>query len=136
MAPAVKANSSEDPKTQLSYAEMTAQMQSLTFAGHETTASTLSWMFWELAKHPEYQARMRKEIRATRTAVLARGDTRFTIDDLDSMTTVMNAIKVRLDAGGVPPRIAITLLAGNAQVPSNRFWPLEGGCPRRRHTFV
>ena len=114
MAPAVKANSSEDPKTQLSYAEMTAQMQSLTFAGHETTASTLSWMFWELAKHPEYQARMRKEIRAARAAVLARGDTRLTIDDLDSMTTVMNAIKVRLDAGGVPPRVAITLLAGNA----------------------
>ena len=93
-------------------------------------------MFWELAKHPEYQARMRKEIRATRAAVLARGDTRFTIDDLDSMTSVMNAIKVRLNAGGVPLPAALTLLAGNAQVPSNRFWPLEGGCPRRRHTFV
>ncbi|TBU46080.1 cytochrome P450 [Dichomitus squalens] len=92
----VKANSSEDPKTQLDYVEMTAQMQSLTFAGHETTASTLSWMLWELAKHPEYQAKMREEIRATRAAVLARGETRFTIDDLDSMTSVMNAIKETL----------------------------------------
>lgn len=74
---------------------MTAQMQSLTFAGHETTANTLSWMLWELAKHPEYQVKMRAEIRATRAAVLARGDTSFTIDDLDSMTSVLNAIKVR-----------------------------------------
>ena len=90
----MKANASEDPKTQLSYTEMTAQMQSLTFAGHETTASTLSWMLWELAKHPDYQAKMRAEIRATRAAVLARGDTNFTIDDLDSMALVLNAIKV------------------------------------------
>lgn len=71
-----------------------AQMLTLTFAGHETTANTMSWMFWELAKHPEYQARMRDEIRAVRAAMIARGDDRFTIDDLDSMTTVMNAIKV------------------------------------------
>lgn len=91
----VKANASENPKTQLTYTEMTAQMQSLTFAGHETTANTLSWMLWELAKHPEYQVKMRAEIRATRAAVLARGDTSFTIDDLDSMTSVLNAIKVR-----------------------------------------
>ncbi|KAI0756691.1 cytochrome P450 [Daedaleopsis nitida] len=92
----IKANLSEDPRTQLQDEEMMAQMQSLTFAGHETTASTLSWMFWELAKHPKYQARMRAEIRATRAAVVARGDDRFSIDDLDSMTTVLNAIKETL----------------------------------------
>ncbi|KAM5530700.1 hypothetical protein V8D89_015624 [Ganoderma adspersum] len=92
----IRANSSENPKTQLTYTEMTAQMQSLTFAGHETTANTLSWMLWELAKHPEYQAKMRTEVRTTRAAVLARGDTSFTIDDLDSMTSVLNAIKETL----------------------------------------
>ena len=75
-------------------------MQSLTLAGHETTASTLSWLLYELSKHPEYQAKMREEIRAFRAKVTARGDTRFTIDDLDSMTAVVNAIKV-----GSPYRI-------------------------------
>lgn len=84
---------SENPQTQLENNEMMAEMQTLTFAGHETTASTLSWMFWELAKHPEYQERMRKEIREMRAVVTARGDNRFTMEDLDSMTTVMNALK-------------------------------------------
>ena len=30
-------------------------MATLTLAGHETTASTITWLLWELAKHPEYQ---------------------------------------------------------------------------------
>ncbi len=90
----VKANSSEDPKTQLADDEMIAEMQTLTFAGHETTASTMSWMLYELAKHPDYQAKMRAEIKAARQAMLARGVSRFTMEDLDSMTAVMNAIKV------------------------------------------
>ena len=42
---------------------MKAQMQTLTLAGHETTASTVSWLLWELAKNPEYQNRLRAEIR-------------------------------------------------------------------------
>ncbi|KAI0721329.1 cytochrome P450 [Cerioporus squamosus] len=92
----IKANSSENPKTQLAEEEMVAEMQTLTFAGHETTASTLSWMLYELAKHPEYQSKMRAEIKAARQAVLARGDSRFSMEDLDSMTTVMNAIKETL----------------------------------------
>ncbi len=118
----VKANASENPKTQLTYTEMTAQMQSLTFAGHETTASTLSWMFWELAKHPEYQAKMRAEIRATRAAVLARGDTSFTIDDLDSMTSVLNAIKVCSDPFAIFLKLILWYLStGNAPVPPHRL---------------
>ncbi|RPD81959.1 cytochrome P450 [Lentinus tigrinus ALCF2SS1-7] len=92
----IKANSSENPKTQLAEDEMVAEMQTLTFAGHETTASTLSWMLYELSKHPDYQARMRAEIKAARQAMHARGDSRFSIEDLDSMTTVMNAIKETL----------------------------------------
>ena len=69
-------------------------MQTLTLAGHETTASTLSWLLYELAHKPKFQARVRDEIRAARAQVSARGDSRFNMDDLDGMTTVVNAIKV------------------------------------------
>ncbi|KAI0721330.1 cytochrome P450 [Cerioporus squamosus] len=92
----VKANASEEPRSRLSDQEMKAQMQTLTLAGHETTASTVSWMLLELARHPEYQARLRAEIQARREVVRARGDIRFTIDDLDSMTLLNNAIKETL----------------------------------------
>ncbi|KAI0715286.1 cytochrome P450 [Earliella scabrosa] len=66
----VKANASEEPKGRLSDDEMKAQMQTLTLAGHETTASTVSWLLWELAKNPDYQTRLRAEIRAAREATV------------------------------------------------------------------
>nr|VWP01841.1 C2H2-type domain-containing protein [Ganoderma boninense] len=92
----IKANASEDPKTRLDDEELVAEMFTLTLAGHETTSSTLTFLFWELSKHPEYQARMREEIRALRARVTARGGNDFTIEDLDSLTLTMNAIKETL----------------------------------------
>ena len=68
-------------------------MQTLTLAGHETTASTLSWLLYELAHKPKFQARVRDEIRAARAQVSARGDSRFNMDDLDGMTDGINGIK-------------------------------------------
>ena len=73
---------------------MLGQMQNLTIAGHETTANALTWLLWELSKHPQYQTRMREEIRIFRAEATARGDARFTIDDLESMTAMVNALKV------------------------------------------
>lgn len=32
------------------------------FSGHDTTASGLSWVLYNLAKHPEYQERCRQEV--------------------------------------------------------------------------
>ena len=90
----VKANASEDPKTRLDDDEIIAEMFTLTLAGHETTSSTLTFLFYELARHPKYQARMREEIRNLRARVTARGGSEFTIEDLDSLTLTMNAIKV------------------------------------------
>ena len=89
----VKANASADLKTRLTDAELMAEMHTLTLAGHETTSSTLTFLTYELARHPEYQARMRKEIQARRALVSARGDADFTVEDLDSLTLAVNAIK-------------------------------------------
>ena len=92
----VKANASADLKTRLTDAELMAEMYTLTLAGHETTSSTLTFLTYELARHPEYQARMRKEIQARRALVSTRGDGDFTVEDLDSLTLTMNAIKVHM----------------------------------------
>ena len=32
-------------------------------SGHDTTASGLSWILYNLARHPEYQERCRQEVR-------------------------------------------------------------------------
>ena len=89
----VKANSSADAGTRLDDEELIAEMATLTIAAHDTTSATLSFALYELARHPDYQERMRQEIRAARAKVVARGGSDFTIEDLDLLTLSMNAIK-------------------------------------------
>ncbi|KAI0713469.1 PAH-inducible cytochrome P450 monooxygenase PC-PAH 4 [Earliella scabrosa] len=93
----IKANSSADPKTRLSDQELMAQMETMTFAGHETTSSTLTFLLYELARNPDYQDRMRKEIQALRARVIERGSesSDLTMEELDSLVLTMNAIKAR-----------------------------------------
>ncbi|KAI0829924.1 PAH-inducible cytochrome P450 monooxygenase PC-PAH 4 [Trametes gibbosa] len=92
----IKASASSDAKTRLEDEELMAQMFTLTLAGHETTASTISFILYELAKNPDYQARMREEIKAARAQLLARGGVDFTTEDLDNMPVCLNAIKETL----------------------------------------
>ena len=90
----MRANASENPKSKLTEEEMVSQMAALTLAGHETTASTITWLLWELAKHPEFQQKLRDEISQKRVEINARGDADFTMDDLESMEYLQAAIKV------------------------------------------
>lgn len=96
----MRANLSENPSMQLSKDEMMSQMAALTFAGHETTANTLSWLLWELSKHPEFQDMLREEIRDKREEISSRdvGDEKvkrdFSIEDLESMPFLQALLKV------------------------------------------
>ncbi|OAX39240.1 cytochrome P450 [Rhizopogon vinicolor AM-OR11-026] len=89
----VKANMDADAKAKLTDEELFAQMRTILFAGHETTANTLSWALFELAKRPDIQSRLREEIRETEATVLARGDTEFTMADLDAMSYTTAVVK-------------------------------------------
>ncbi|XP_030886827.1 cytochrome P450 4F1-like isoform X4 [Leptonychotes weddellii] len=51
----------EDGK-QLSDENIRAEADTFMFEGHDTTASGLSWVLYNLAKHPEYQERCRQEV--------------------------------------------------------------------------
>ncbi|KAJ7108499.1 cytochrome P450 [Mycena epipterygia] len=89
----VKANASTNPRTNLSEEEMLAQMQTIMQAGHETTATTMSWTVFELSKQPEVQAKLRAEILATERAMHARGDTEFTYADFEAMPYTIAVMK-------------------------------------------
>ncbi|XP_037674182.1 cytochrome P450 4F3-like isoform X2 [Choloepus didactylus] len=52
----------EDGKV-LSDEDIRAEADTFMFGGHDTTASGLSWVLYNLAKHPEYQDRCRQEVR-------------------------------------------------------------------------
>ncbi|KAF8515955.1 cytochrome P450 [Gautieria morchelliformis] len=92
----IKANLSEDPKTKLDNEEILAQLTTLFLAGHETTASTTSWALYELSRHPDFQAKVREEIKATRAEAARRGDHELSVADLDSMTYLLGLMKETL----------------------------------------
>ena len=63
-------------------------------AGHETTASTITWGLYELSRNPTVQTKVREEIKATRRRAAQRGDDELTVADLDSMKYLLAVIKV------------------------------------------
>ncbi|EGN99109.1 hypothetical protein SERLA73DRAFT_181928 [Serpula lacrymans var. lacrymans S7.3] len=87
----VQSNIAEDAKKRINEDEMLSQIATLLLAGHETTANTLVWTLYELARHPEDQQKVREEIAAVRKEVEARGDEDFVPSDFDSMP-FMNAV--------------------------------------------
>ncbi|KAF8817277.1 cytochrome P450 [Phlegmacium glaucopus] len=61
-----RANQSEDPTRRLDEDEVLSQIATLIFAGHETTAATMTWLLYELSRHPDQQRRLREEIKEAR----------------------------------------------------------------------
>lgn len=59
----VAAGHSDDGQA-MSDGEIRAQVMNILMAGTETTATTLSWVFYELASHPEVEVRVHEEIDA------------------------------------------------------------------------
>ncbi|EKM50918.1 uncharacterized protein PHACADRAFT_128546 [Phanerochaete carnosa HHB-10118-sp] len=49
---------------QISTEELYAQISTFIITGNETSTQTLAFMIWELARHPDVQERLRKELKA------------------------------------------------------------------------
>lgn len=63
-------------------------------AGHDTSASTLTWWFLELARHPDWQTRVREEVCAARRKLIDAGVDEFSLSDLEGMTVMQATLKV------------------------------------------
>jgi len=92
----VRANLAEDPRNKLSEDEVLSQLTTFMLAGHETTASTVTWALYELSRHPEFQNVVREEIKATRAQATQRGDYGMSVADVDSMKYLLALMKETL----------------------------------------
>ncbi|KAF8518583.1 cytochrome P450, partial [Gautieria morchelliformis] len=110
----IKANLSEEPKAKLSNEEILAQLTTLFLAGHETTSSTITWALYELSRHPDFQTKVRQEIKVTREQAAQRGDHDLSIADLDSMTCLLALMKETLRYHPIVP--GLVRLAGRDDV--------------------
>jgi len=59
-----------------------------------TLVLQLMYAFWELARQPETQERLRKEVTETYEGIKARGDQDFTSGDIDNMSYTNAVVKV------------------------------------------
>ncbi|KAJ7512603.1 cytochrome P450 [Mycena galericulata] len=97
----VKANASENPRTNLTEDELLAQMhfQLVLEVGQwrqETTANTMSWTLFELTQHPDVQTKLRAEIMEAERALHARGETEYTYADFEAMPYTIAVMKETL----------------------------------------
>ncbi|KAI9458346.1 cytochrome P450 [Lactarius psammicola] len=92
MSVLLQTNASEDPQNRMTHEEVVDQLSALLLAGQETTASTLTWFLWEIARHPESQERIREEIAAVYRRTDASG-AELSTADLDGMAYTQAALK-------------------------------------------
>jgi cytochrome P450 len=88
----------------------------LMMAAHDATTSTLTSMTYELARHPEWQERVREESRALGKTELGFED----LDKLGALTWVIKATMRRYPPLPVIPRVATAAFDwGGCRVPAN-----------------
>lgn len=111
-----------DPETGEGFSreELIDQLGVFFLAGHETSASALTWAFYLLATHPDVMARVRAEV----DAVVGDGPVGF--EDIKKLTYVRNVFRETLRL--YPP---ITFLPRVAAQSTQ-----IGGCPARRGAMI
>ncbi|NP_001091388.1 cytochrome P450 family 4 subfamily F member 22 S homeolog [Xenopus laevis] len=116
--------SKDEDGNQLSDEDMRAEVDTFMFEGHDTTASGLSWILYNLARHPEYQEKCRKEI----TELLEGKDTKhLEWDELSQLPFTTMCIKESLRL--YPPVTAISRrCTEDIKLPDGKVIPKGNSC--------
>ncbi|OKL59314.1 hypothetical protein UA08_05376 [Talaromyces atroroseus] len=100
-------------------------------AGHETSAVGLTYLYWELSKHPEIQDELRKELRTLsvkigRTPVMEFVKQLPGAKEIDALpllhAVIMETLRLHAPIPGIQPRVTpapSSTLAGYANIPPN-----------------
>ncbi|XP_004872591.1 cytochrome P450 4F6-like isoform X1 [Heterocephalus glaber] len=109
---------------ELSDSDIRAEADTFMFAGHDTTASGLSWALYNLARHPEYQERCRQEVQEL---LRAREPEEIEWEDLAQLPFLTMCIKESLRLH--PPVVIISrCCAQDVALPDGRVIPKGTTC--------
>ncbi|VDB83332.1 unnamed protein product [Peniophora sp. CBMAI 1063] len=105
MSVLLRANAAEDERSRLTDSEVIDQISTILLAGHDTTASSLTWWFLELARNPSWQTRVREEVRAARQKLADAGVDEFSLSDLEGMTVMQATLKESMRLHPIVPTL-------------------------------
>jgi Cytochrome P450 len=89
----------------------------LMLAGHDTTATSITWALYELSKSRQLQSGVRREIRDARAQSSQRGDKgELSLADLESMNYLLAVVKVSVFAGDAKNTVMTSAYVGNTAV--------------------
>jgi cytochrome P450 len=86
--------------------DLVNQLMTFLAAGHETTASALTWAVYLLCKHPEAQKRLREEIHAALPELLSNPDFHVQSTDIDGLAYLSAVIN---ETSRIFPPVPLTL---------------------------
>jgi len=123
----VKANvQATDEKHKLDDQEVLGQMSTFILAGFETTGTALGWALYELARNPEIQDKLRKEIRQTKAEHGLDSTERLSVDQIASLPYLDYVTKETLRLRG-PVSITIRTCAQDSVLPLSKPLTLRNG---------
>ncbi|XP_035301052.1 cytochrome P450 4F6 isoform X1 [Cricetulus griseus] len=109
---------------ELSDEDIRAEADTFMFGGHDTAASALSWILYNLARHPEYQERCRQEVQEL---LRGREPQEIEWDDLAQLPFLTMCIKESLRLH--PPVISISrCCTKDIVLPDGRVIPKGNDC--------
>ncbi|KAH8700507.1 putative cytochrome P450 monooxygenase [Talaromyces proteolyticus] len=100
-------------------------------AGHETSATGLTYLYWELSKHPEIQTDLRKELHTLTPPISSPPSSKSELllpspKDIDALpllqAIIMETLRLHAPIPGIQPRITpspSTSLGGYDNIPPN-----------------
>ncbi|XP_070563969.1 cytochrome P450 4F12-like isoform X1 [Ptychodera flava] len=100
--------------------EIQDEVDTFMFAGHDTTASGISWCLYNLAKHPEHQKKCQQEIDEF---FLKKGSIDVEWEDLNSFSYLTMCLKESLRITPVAPEIG-RQLTKPLELPDGRVFPI------------
>ncbi|VDC03587.1 unnamed protein product [Peniophora sp. CBMAI 1063] len=106
MSVLLRANGAENGALKLSDGELIDQISNIILAGHDTTSSSLTFWLWELARNPDWQTRVRDEVREVRRKLADRGDVGFNLADLEGMSVMHATLKEAMRLHPIVPSLA------------------------------
>ncbi|KAM4699935.1 ultra-long-chain fatty acid omega-hydroxylase-like isoform 2-T2 [Discoglossus pictus] len=116
--------SKDEEGNQLSDEEMRDEVDTFMFEGHDTTASGLSWILYNMARHPEYQEKCREEIREV---LRGKDNAHLDWDDLSQLPFTTMCIKESLRLH--PPVTAVSRrCTEDIKLPDGKVIPKGNTC--------